>query len=977
MVENREERKVAAFELAQHLALAISRGLTPQAILDDLKIRKPKGEVEKIEAELRPILDYAATLGDRLAVPAIPALLGGLDFSNRGDIVRRTNEYVEMTHRDTKVRKFFENSGKAGAINHTINGITEREVVSEMLRQILHHRLEERFEGVVYIPKDVVTKVDRRIVDFIPETVNSEFARPEIIAQALAREVAGGRATDEIIDTVNHGLQIDFDSFPKARDAFVEVIEEIRSRIVLRSIVEGLAARPQANVRGLVAANPLSSALSTHERRRLELIGGRVSANLRDGYFEASSDRTTITLSTNLRQSVAIPNPRKQDTRSYNAKSGLLEHIYLWSIQATPRTAVQMAETAIAIRKLPHQALKQKGDSAIVAPQLQKYAPRIDELLDRHSSDIRDAFENGDTISEVFEMVHGWAQREIGYDGETALDREGAAVTSPFDQVRPQTSAIKYKVVGVYDADYRIEPSVGEDMVPHFMDHSSYFFIGKRQFGRNQDNANIAAVMQRGSDAFWSYQNINNSLINAAASWGACVFHSTESYTESSLWITQKDYVGTLAKGGKVTRDWYLAYDSNKKAWVSMKKFTPFRVLNGLQAYVEDQLKVKHNSAAGRVLGLPFALADLAVSPLQVAYVLAGAPLRNSLHRKGVKGHRIGWERFHDPKSPASVDMLSSQDFTTESEDVASCKRENRQIETISGHGDIPDVARTLGATINPLEAYRRLRYYFTSDNPLERSGWRRGIGGGGSNPDDARAFKTTKGSRWSRGNLAVAPDIAETKMSFWGKRGYNLLVKYWLLSLLRVSFVASPVLFAALGADPIITEDLNMLTKMALTNFGLNMGTYLYSQYTRGYRAMAGLSVMLEDYYYLNLRMRSVIDGYFMQEKTGFVASPKKTIVPIRNPLLRDFKFEAVAGLMNLATAAYSIYFSIATHNPQNLAVGGWALFNTILLWGSIAHLNKGVLETSKKPNWTNPLLNSTGREYPPTAPYSEEGKN
>jgi hypothetical protein len=991
---NREERFSATFEICQYLANKLLAGKTPDQAVDDLDKEKQYlggRKPDNVKWMKEGLVVIAKALSD-LGLPSLtrvptPPSLTGLDHN----LIRaRVEEYSEMIHRDKVVKSFpKENSGKAGAINNAIHGLTRDEMVAEMLRQAIHRHVEEKYASELHIPEALETDLDRNVSDLVPDLLTNE-ANPRHMARALLSLIISGRTPEQAADQVLINLQIPIDSQYKAKETILRVAREMQARVALYEYLIRLSS-PGATCASALQGVSRLNRLNLKERSLFKSLAKAVKKGINDH---------SIILEVDPVSGVSIRG-RENEPPTSPARI-LCEQVNHLIIVPEGRSVRQIIDSVIAIRRLPENIKRSKSPEPLV-PELRNYIPQLEAFFRNHEANIRSLQQQGLSPHEIANWLIDAARNEVVYTNQHK-DRNNKVVNSPMEQMVPQMSSLKYKVIGCFDADYRINSEALHEMVPYFTDHPTYFFLGKRQYGRNWPNNNLARVMQNAQDGYWGFQNMAASLANNAASWGSCVFHSTESYVESSKWIEQKRNYGWLWDLGirKVNKDtylgpikvpgnfrWYQLWDPTQKdpktgetvgGWIDARKYTPLRVINALQRLVEivtgieklnPGFKKKSLRKTVSTVFLPIRAATL---PFHIPHVLFGAPLKNWLHERGARGKRLGWERSSDQ----TVDMLSSQDFTTESEDIASCMYELRKMPYLSGNG--------IFGTISQKLSLRTGKKMSSSGygKAHQRSGYVEGIGGLGSHAEDFRAYYATDLTRWRRGNLDLLAEISNTPMTLWAKLRYKLLAQNWLLGLLRMSFIAMPPLFAFTGVDPIIvgtssvnpgaTDSLMFLGIMAFGNFFANIGAYFANMSSRGHGFLDSWRAMLIDYYFLITKAKSVIDGRFIRERAAFVTSPKKTVVPLKANL-RQMSWEHGLAIVNLLAAGYATWFGIQTLQPGIAAnipkffVPFWSLFNFGLIEGAVSYMNKGVKQNKRS---ENSKMFDSDNNLP-----SEEGKN
>lgn len=554
------------------------------------------------------------------------------------------------------------------------------------------------------------------------------------------------------------------------------------------------------------------------------------------------------------------------------------------------------------------------------------------------------------------------------------------------DQPIPPMSGEKFDYLGCYDLDYNVDRKGLWNTVKHFVDHTAYFFLGKRQYGRNYPDNNMAAAQQSGQDAFWGFQNVVNSLINGVSSWGSNVFHRLSSYTDSAIYLEQRNYHATYSRGlsGLSKHEWYKDI------------LTPLRFINGLLSIIKGR-----TSRSGipfiRFLGevaapIAFLPVKLVLFPLNVLWVMTATVLRNRFHAMGLaKADRLKdgpvlnafrktlnlvpliCKAANERPYTETIALQAAQDFTTETEDMASCKWSMRVKRWITN---------MRVSSFNPLILlYTALLEFIVVGQPHERGGFIEGIGGQGSHANDKRAFGATECTRWRRGNLAVDEEVKYTPMKRISKMRYRDLARYWLINIFRVSFVLSPVLFSFLGFVPLIIKTTVPLIGITINapifgalvafNMFFNMGAYFYAMRARGYTTREAARCMLKDYFQFFFSITGSIQGYFTKVKEGFVKSPKKGDAPIRASF-SELKWEYAFAGLNLGAMVYAALFAQAAGTLTMLLGGVWGLWNGLFLLGAIFYLNKGARE--KKATFLDWRI---GRIEAKLRPYNNEKKN
>lgn len=971
---NREERFSATFELSQYLANKLLSGKTSEQAVSDLDTeklyigqRKPKDTGWMKDGLLEVAKQMATLTLVRVADPGISVADRSLDTVL---IKARTMEYAEMVHRDRALKSFpKENSGKAGAINNAIHGLTSDEMVAEMLRQTIHRHIEERYAKQNKIPEALETDLDRTVSDLVPEQKREE-ANPRKLARNILARISSGETPEAATTNMLALLQIPAESREEARQNILRVAREMQARVTLYDFLVELSKNPQASAVSILNSLQRFRKLDSKERKVLSSLAGAISKGLSQGNFKFPDD---------LSQGISL---RAHEDKPHTDPSRVLcEQVNHLLIVPEGRSIGQIVDSMIAIRRLPTALARSKKDgkfTEFLAPELRSFVPKLETFFGNYAHEISRRIAAEESPEAVAEDLIQKAKTEVLYDVEKkhVYRDKKTTVVSPFEQMLPQMSSLRYRVIGCFDADYRINPEALHEMMPYFKDHPDYFFLGKRQYGRNWPNNHMARVMQNAHDGFWGFQNIASSLANNVASWGSCVFHSTEAYVESSHWVTQKRNYGLLwniginkVNGknmlfGKIELPnnfrWYQLWDSTAKdpatgltvgAWTDARKFTPLRVINAAQRFSEIVLGIEgmqngtKKGLATLANSIPFSALKVAALPFHIPYVLFGAPLRNALHERGARGKSgLNWERRNDQV----IDMLASQDHTTESEDIASCMHELRKMPYLSGNGAIRAYLQT-----RSVDATGRLSA-IGNGRPHERSGYVEGIGGLGSHAEDFRAYYATDLTRWRRGNLDLLAEMGDTPMTLWAKMRYKLLAQNWTLGLLRLSFMTMPTVFAFTGVDPVISNNLKFLGIMAFGNFFLNMGSYFANMSSRGHGFSDSLRAMLIDYYYLVTKAKSVVDGFFIRERAAFVVSPKKTVVPLK-ATLSQLSWDISISTANLAAAVYSTYFAVNTLQPElidnipKFFVPFWSLFNASLITAASLYMNKGARQNNK----------------------------
>ena len=951
---NREERFASTFGICQYLAQKLF-----------LDYRTPEQAVNALEAEKKylsgmPRRNPVNPIWMKQGLLEIAQELYDLKFSPKKvdppsltldhQLIRqRVGEYVDLVHRDQVLLKGLfgkENSGKAGIINNAIHGFTRDEMIAEMLRQTIHKQVKEKYFGEVHIPEEIETYLDQNVSDLVPDELSSS-ANPRHLGHRLL-------ALIKITGTPEKACEVMLDELgltnsEKARKHILLMAQEMQARMILYQNLLALANDPNAALQGL-------EQVCSHERRYVQSLIEKV---------KKSRKAFSVILRPDAASGFSLA---ANDDLPKNSEHRLLvEEIQHFAIAPEGRTTTEIIDHMIAVRRLPREMLRYKkgkiehDPKQAIAPELKSYAEQIEALFANHQNKISVC----QTPEEAAEMLIKLAEKEVLYSA-ARKDRNKGTVYSPFEQMRPQMSGLKYKVIGAFDADYRINPEALHEVVPYFTDHPPYFFIGKRQYGRNWPDNHMARVMQNAQDGFWGFQNIASSLAPNTASWGSCVFHTTESYMDSSKWIEQRSYREWLwdkgiSKDGKLfgllkvpgNFKWYQLYDRTQKdnrgrvvgGWTPARRFTPLRVVNALQRLTEILLGIENNRWARRAVSLPFTALKAGVFPLHALYVLLASPARNTLHERAIRGK---FPYFGARKSDGVLDMLASQDFSTESEDIASCMWDLRAMPFLTG-----------------------------GRHPLLRSGFIEGLGGLGSHAEDFRAYRATDLTRWRRGNLDLLPEINDTPMTLWAKMRYKLLAQNWTLGLLRLSFMAMPPAFAFLGVDPIITSDppqgLLTLGALAFTNFFVNIGAFFANMSSRGHGPGDAVRAMLIDYYFLNAKLGSVIDGRFIRERSAFLISAKKIVVALKCKFGERLSDHAIA-MVNLFAAGYATWFGIQTLEPDVLAnapkffVPFWSLFNFGFIEAANLYMNRGVRQNSAAED---------ERTFDPTLPSEEGGGN
>ena len=898
-----------------------------------------------------------AAVNDRTITPISTSdgMLGAVQIDV--DAIRsEAYERTQFVHRLMEHKRGF----KAGSINHAIHGLTIPETIGEILRQIVYKRVEEQFFGHIHIPEEVLTYIDREIVETIPQGVD---ARPEVIARRIVTAARKGlsleKQTDELISSVYGRPRIDGSLRKKIRN----IVSEINSRMMLHVVLQEMMKDPKVNIESVVKKHVRKLGLKKQAVENMISVAKKIREHVDSGKIRVKQDQFNKQFVFSSKRALPQDKSRKEKIRFFFAADheldaqDAMEDLSHLLINSQASSAAQIAEQIISVRQLPEQTIKHKGKDKKpigVAREIRDYTHFIDQVIGYNADAIKQKIASGADMEYIADAMIEMTRQMIGRGGETNY----------LDEARPEMSGLKYKFIGCFDADYKVNVDALDEIAPYFDEHSSYFFVGKRQFGRNDDEP-VGKVMNNGGDAYWGFTNIENTLANVNGSWGSCVFHSTKSYMDAAKWIfnTQYEKHWRLAS----LKDYFTMKPALKKIIDRLKKRIEkqekdikderkkkkiARPTKALLCLVELAMKLRNSrpgiisSAAVRTVGMPI---NWAFKGADFLYSISIMQMFDYLHERGIRGKRFGWARdiaLDKKGNPiySADEMLSSQDFTTESEDIASCMWPLRRLPFLTP-GDMDSLGRAYNRIFQLISGDDKL-FTPSQKGALERSGFIEGIGGQGSQPAYRGPLYNTFGGRWARGNAALFWQIMFTDLGPWRKIRYVSSAIYWLTGMARVSLFITPLIYMFLGIKPLITENLKILLGLALPTVGINMGAFIGQMKARGRTTRDAMRLLTLEPSVVDTQPTNVYYGFFLKDKPGFLATGKKEVVPIRAPATEMPLAWTLAGLNVAGTLWAADMFLRLEAGPWAFGAAIWTAFHATLLLTANIRLNPGVMK-------------------------------
>jgi hypothetical protein len=311
-------------------------------------------------------------------------------------------------------------------------------------------------------------------------------------------------------------------------------------------------------------------------------------------------------------------------------------------------------------------------------------------------------------------------------------------------------------------------------------------------------------------------------------------------------------------------------------------------------------------------------------------------------------------------------EMISVQDGTTESEDIASTGNYIEEDPFLSARvlagspvqfaeememlkrGQRNQLVKEIGEENIPEYGFARMVYYNSRNSlaillmamgitdvgeGLWNTLWVEGIGSMGNHSEDKRSANITFGGRWARGNMAILNVILGLRISVLKKSRALPLPLFWATGLLRHALGLSPIIFCFLGVDPVIMSGAQVFAALVLSNYLLTMTTFIYSQRKRGHRFSEIPRSMLLEYINRTALTKAGDEGLIKRKKTAFEASPKKNIRRERVPL-RTLKAEMFYATVCTLAVAKGLSFSYMLYQQTGsllasvgmLPAVGWA---------------------------------------------------
>lgn len=329
-------------------------------------------------------------------------------------------------------------------------------------------------------------------------------------------------------------------------------------------------------------------------------------------------------------------------------------------------------------------------------------------------------------------------------------------------------------------------------------------------------------------------------------------------------------------------------------------------------------------------------------------------------------------------------ELLTVQDTTTESEDIAS------GLWYLKAVGFFNDEAH-----IWFVKAFREL----FAPKSLYSSSYLEGIGSLGAQPDDLSGANVTFYARWARGNLGIMKDILSTRFGLIRKAKYMTLAGFWMTGFFRNALIASPMLFlmgnataVSAGAVPTgaigelfggLSSSFIMFTPewfiaSVFLNFGLGMSAFFMNMWSAGFLTWKDkwetLGCVGLEWGGLGRMLQSVHEGVGLGERPPFVPSPKEVIYPVRHPM-RNLGLEYGWAFLNLTLGLASLDYSFDVlwqlglrdvplgGEPYSLAPAAfWNFFHGVLGLSFLHFLNKGVYKeapyTSALKEWAGGIF-------------------
>ncbi|HTY12617.1 MAG TPA: hypothetical protein VMD02_00350, partial [Candidatus Omnitrophota bacterium] len=488
----------------------------------------------------------------------------------------------------------------------------------------------------------------------------------------------------------------------------------------------------------------------------------------------------------------------------------------------------------------------------------------------------------------------------------------------------PPASQLEFEFININDGDYQTYKESLVEISPYFEEHESYFFVGQRQYGRNYIKNRTAGALQSGGDAYWGFPNIANSVSNIVHSWGSCVYHSTKSYSDNSKWLPK--YALAPAANRTLLAGNFTGLNSRFTG-----KWTPGKELDYRANKIMERIRSKDTysrlflHSALRFIG--WTADKTIVRAVNWLYNMTLLQVRDAANFLALRGALPEYfmrpinKKVLDSKGDLSnLEILSSQDYTTESEDIASSPDYMREMDFFS-------------PGITP------------GSRALYDSIFLEGIGPLGNHAEDKASNEVGFGRRWARGNLAITWDLLMSELSPWRKIRAVSLALFWWTGFWQPILLAAPAAFMFLGLTPVaMGGSLWLFASLVGGNFGLAIISYVASMLSRGRTMREAMGSMGLVYSNLTALWSSSYQGMVQGEKPPFLTTPKKKVVPERMPK-REMPFEYIFGFANLAASA-----SIATFMYQAggawsmIGAGFWTIFNFGVTAWFVSRLNKGV---------------------------------
>lgn len=285
-----------------------------------------------------------------------PQITGVTDYSRVQNFAKNSAVHVLRERGDkvaveTPFGPFREKSGKASEIDMAIHGFTKDLQLGSMLRQILLKKQLEQ-KGEPHIPEDVLSYIDPKFVNQIPDTFKSEYTWPEYIIGYIAFELNRESRPEKIVEQLIKELRIPWRR-GRNKQILNRVTQEILARIALHKGIQHMGDNR------LAVSTSLPAGLGTLNAARVQQLLRRVTKEIKEGKMVLERSQTgkpwVLRLSKELRleEFRVSKGYRVGDTHHLETPIGLYTFIHESMIVPEGRSPAQIAEWMIAARRLP------------------------------------------------------------------------------------------------------------------------------------------------------------------------------------------------------------------------------------------------------------------------------------------------------------------------------------------------------------------------------------------------------------------------------------------------------------------------------------------------------------------------------------------------------------------------------------------------------------------------------------------------